>query len=160
MEALTDHCRSTTKHDIEVGPHVTFNGQDYNCNLCGRFFNTRDALLMHLRNSTRHLWCERCKHVFPDQASMLSHLHNSSKHHICNTCEGGFDFEHEHEHIAHDVAVHNYCPECGNYFDTAELLQQHQMRGHMFYCEFCGIPFRSENQMLIVSVLSSSSSEK
>ncbi|RJE20658.1 hypothetical protein PHISCL_07001 [Aspergillus sclerotialis] len=149
MDALINHCRTTTKHHIEIGPHLTFNGQAYNCNLCRRFFDTRDALLMHLRNSTRHLWCERCKHVFPDAASMVSHLHSSSKHHICNTCGGRFDFEHEHEHIAHDIAVHNYCRECGYYFDTAELLQQHQIRGHTFYCEFCGAPFQSENQMLM-----------
>lgn len=108
------------------GKHIDYDGEDYYCKLCSRWFYSWTALMGHCRNTTRHEWCETCKRVFRTAQELDQHKNASGNHHICDWC--------------------NYRPD----FETALELENHRVKCHDM-CRLCGETFQNENNLRMVS---------
>jgi hypothetical protein len=138
---------------VQLDRYVTYDGCDYLCTLCDRFFDSHTALEAHCRNTSRHSWCERCQRVFPSETSKTEHLRHSASHHICLKCclKCGHhpDFGSYDDLRKHRESTHHWCSECNLYLNDACQLQSHDIEHHNL-CVVCGQFFENENNLRMV----------
>lgn len=109
---------------MSLGPHLYYDGEDYKCLLCDRWFETEKALYDHCRYTSRHEWCETCRRVFVSTTAKNQHLFDSPVHsHICTLCSSRPRFDTALELKAHRIDYHNLCGICGKYFDNENNLR-------------------------------------
>jgi hypothetical protein len=115
---------STWRSKMSLGPHLYYDGEDYKCLLCDRWFGTAKALYDHCRYTNRHEWCETCMRVFVSTTAKNQHLFFSPVHsHICTLCSSRPRFDTAWELKAHRIDYHNLCDICGKYFDNENNLR-------------------------------------
>ncbi|KAF9894431.1 hypothetical protein FE257_007934 [Aspergillus nanangensis] len=125
-----------------LGRYLTYDGEDYECLLCERYFGSKYALYAHCRDTSRHEWCERCSRVFVSTASKNAHLQQSASHNVCDVCSD--DFETFKKLDDHKINAHHFCPACNLYHHYARELQDHNVALHHL-CVRCGRFFSNEN---------------
>ncbi|OJJ66363.1 hypothetical protein ASPBRDRAFT_48998 [Aspergillus brasiliensis CBS 101740] len=130
----------------DLGSYLEYDGIDYLCTICDRWFGTRGALDTHCRATTRHEWCERCRRVFVSESAKDAHIRASNRHHVCSTCSDPTDFESAQDLDDHLVDDHHACLECNVYFDSALDLRDHDVSDH-YLCDICDEYFRNENNL-------------
>lgn len=119
-----DSSISPTHIDMSLGPHLAFDGWDYECQLCSRSFPSESALFDHCRYTSRHEWCETCTRVFVSPAAKQKHLYFSPVHsHICIRCHHRPRFETAWELTDHRVDCHFLCIHCDRYLDNENNLR-------------------------------------
>ncbi|KAK9555901.1 hypothetical protein V6000_008619 [Aspergillus fumigatus] len=137
---------------MSLGPHLYYDGEDYKCLLCDRWFETEKALYDHCRYTSRHEWCETCRRVFVSTTAKNQHLFDSPVHsHICTLCSSRPRFDTALELKAHRIDYHNLCGICGKYFDNENNLRMHQQRhqARNLQCYGCHQSFKTFSGMLI-----------
>ncbi|PYH50116.1 uncharacterized protein BO96DRAFT_505092 [Aspergillus niger CBS 101883] len=128
-----------------LGPHLTYNGIEYECLICERSFVSLDALYDHCRQTLRHEWCGKCRRVFVSKPSKISHLRTSNRHHFCPSCPQPRDFESSEELEDHLVDNHHVCLDCNIHHGSAGQLQEHVAQHHL--CTLCDRYFSNENNL-------------
>ncbi|GFF49482.1 hypothetical protein IFM58399_08566 [Aspergillus lentulus] len=137
---------------MSLGPHLYYDGEDYKCLLCDRWFETEKALYDHCRYTSRHEWCETCLRVFVSTTAKNQHLFSSPVHsHICTLCASRPRFDTAWELKAHRVDYHNLCDICGKYFNNENDLRMHRQRhqARNLQCYGCYQFFKTFSGMLI-----------
>ncbi|PYH65883.1 uncharacterized protein BO88DRAFT_470151 [Aspergillus vadensis CBS 113365] len=112
----------------DLGPYLDYDGEDYICTICDRWFTTEGALFAHCRATTRHEWCERCRRVFVSEDSKNAHVRASKRHNIY--------FETDDDLRYHLEDYHHACLECNIFLGSAENLLSHDISVH-YYCNIC-----------------------
>lgn len=143
---------------MDLGPYLAYNGVDYECTVCERFFGSKAALHAHCRQTSQHAWCERCRRVFISTPAKNAHLRDSSRHNICFICRQPPDFRTSEDLEHHLVKSHHFCPDCDLYYNSIERLQEHDIAQHHL-CVKCGDYFANKNslQMVVGQVVLNSS---
>ncbi|KAL3459552.1 hypothetical protein BJX64DRAFT_264544 [Aspergillus heterothallicus] len=131
---------------MDLGPHLAFDGVNYECTICERIFSSKTALYAHCKSTSRHSWCARCCRVFASIQARNSHLQDSNKHHICPKCPGTQDFESSLALQNHLEESHYFCPDCKLYHNSFEKLQEHDVAQHHL-CITCGDYFANKNNL-------------
>ncbi|KAL2834791.1 hypothetical protein BJY01DRAFT_259377 [Aspergillus pseudoustus] len=129
---------------MNLGPYIEWNGEDYRCTLCDRYFNSRTALFSRCRYTSQHDWCERCTRVFRSPAAKQAHIKAAWCHNICQVCDA--DLETPTERMNHIKTVHYYCQPCSRTFAQAETFQKHNVDVHHM-CVHCKQSFKNENNL-------------
>ena len=71
---------------MALGPYLAYDGVDYECTICERFFGSKSSFYAHCKQTSRHAWCERCCRLFISTPAENAHLLESSRHNICLRC--------------------------------------------------------------------------
>lgn len=135
---------------MDLGPYLAYDGVDYECTICERFFGSETALYAHCRQTSQHLWCERCVRVFVSSSAKDAHIRNSSSHNICWMCPQPQDFRSNETLQDHLVKSHHFCPDCDIYFNSFKKLEEHDVVAHQL-CVKCGDYFTSKNSLQMVA---------
>lgn len=151
LQTYTSHTHNHTLTNMGgLGPYLEYDGEDYICSICDRYFRTDGALFAQCRATTRHEWCERCRRVFISEASKNAHIQASNKHHPCRSCREATDFESNQDLRDHLVGYHHACLECNIFLESAEGLRSHDISDHCL-CDVCDKYFSNENNLRMVS---------
>ncbi|OJI98052.1 hypothetical protein ASPVEDRAFT_79718 [Aspergillus versicolor CBS 583.65] len=131
---------------MDLDRYLTYDGVDYECTICERFFASRRAIYDHCRDTSRHEWCEKCERVFLSEPAKNQHLRNSSNHNICWICPQIEDFEDSSDLDDHLVEDHHYCDPCDRAYSSARKLREHDVNVHHL-CVKCNRFFGNENNL-------------
>ncbi|XP_077322471.1 uncharacterized protein LOC143956189 [Lithobates pipiens] len=126
------------------------------CLGCGKSFQTKSELRIHLRSHTRvTLTCSYCEKSFNEESEFRTHqrLHKAETPHICSAC--GKRFTEKNELLVHQkvhIGVRPFsCSECGKCFTGERQLLKHQ-RLHSgerpFTCSECGKCFTQKRTLV------------
>lgn len=135
---------------MDLDRYLTYDGVDYECTICERFFASRRAIFDHCRDTSRHEWCEKCERVFLSEPAKNQHLRNSSNHNICWICPQIEDFEDCSDLDDHLVERHHYCDSCDRAHSSARKLREHDVNVHHL-CVKCNRFLGNENNLRMVS---------
>jgi uncharacterized C2H2 Zn-finger protein len=135
---------------MDLGPYLAFDGVNYQCTICERFFCSESALYAHCRQTLQHQWCERCFRVFISAQVKTTHVQKSSRHNVCSTCPQLEDFATGEELQDHLVKSHHFCLDCNIFHDSIEQLQEHDIIQHHL-CVKCGEYFVNKNNLQMVA---------
>lgn len=58
----------------DLGPYLDYDGEDYECLLCNRYFASIASLYQHCKDTTYHEWCDPCRRVFISHDAKRVHL--------------------------------------------------------------------------------------
>ncbi|KAE8391479.1 hypothetical protein BDV23DRAFT_171644 [Aspergillus alliaceus] len=103
---------------MDLGPHLRYNGEDYEFLRCDRSFSSRSVLYAHCRDTCQLAWCERCARSADDLGVPLTEVH-----HYCDVCEEYYASEkdldrhgHKQTHLAR--SLERYGDDCGKIFKS------------------------------------------
>jgi hypothetical protein len=138
-------------HVIQYGlcPHLAYDGVNYECTICERFFFSESALYAHCRLTSRYQWCERCWRVFISNQAKYTHIKTSSRYNVCSICSQLQDFATGEELQDHLVNSHHFFRKCNVYHVSVEQLQEHDVNEHHL-CVKCGCCFDKDNNLQMV----------
>ncbi|RDH32361.1 hypothetical protein BDQ94DRAFT_159994 [Aspergillus welwitschiae] len=123
-----------------LGPYLEYDGEDYICSICDRYFRTDGALFAHCRATTRHEWSTD----FESNQDLRDHL--VGYHHACLECN--IFLESAEGLRSHDISDHCLCDVCDKYFSNENNLRmKHQAK--TLECYGCYHNFKSFSGMLI-----------
>lgn len=134
---------------MSLGPYLNYDGEDYECLICRRYFPNRGALYAHCKYTSRHEWCDRCHRVFVSGAAFEAHLRASSSHNPCPSCPQKPDFVSKAALREHVDLTHFRCGLCPCVAASRGLLQAHERKEH-HVCDDCGAVFAIENNLRMV----------
>lgn len=121
------------------------------CGPCDRDFVSREALIQHWRDSSRHgYYCLRCEKPFNSLSALNQHISDSPNHYFCHLCLSSLDFSSRDALDSHQETVHHYCNPCDRCFNTAGKLRYHDISEHNM-CGACGKYFQSPSNLNAVS---------
>jgi KRAB domain-containing zinc finger protein len=100
-------CLKILSSETHFQRHIrTHEPKDFTCDNCGRHFNTKDKLRLHLFNHRKHykIKCTVCDKEYVTHQSMRKHLRTHFEQHQCDEC--GQVFKHKRLLQNHIQAVH------------------------------------------------------
>lgn len=143
------HPEPVYQKTMALGPYLAYDGVDYECTICERFFGSKSSLYAHCKQTSRHAWCERCCRLFISTPAKNAHLLESSRHNMCLLCPQPQDFGTSKELQNHLVESHHFCSDCNLYYNSIEQLQKHDVTQHHL-CTKCGVYFANKNSLQMV----------
>ncbi|XP_067636554.1 zinc finger protein 11-like isoform X2 [Eurosta solidaginis] len=121
----------TSKENLEDGKQLKHQGNELECDICGKCFKKRSNLWSHKRSHSgeKPFKCHICEKRFARAAHISAHMrtHTGEKPYKCKYCETGFrriHVLHRHLRIHLGVNVHR-CKFCPLAFPLASELRLH-----------------------------------
>ncbi|XP_075208158.1 uncharacterized protein LOC142313057 [Anomaloglossus baeobatrachus] len=130
--------------------------QQLSCSECGKCFNRKEYLIVHLRSHTgeKPFSCPECGKYFISKQYVTSHLrtHTGEKPFSCQECGKYFTSK---QYLKVHMRIHTgekpfSCHECGKCFTSKKYLQEHKRihtREKPFPCSECGKCFTSKSEL-------------
>ena len=89
---------------------ATHNPKDFICDICGRHFNSKDKLRLHMFNHRIYykIQCAVCDKEYKTNQSMRKHLRTHFEQHQCDEC--GQVFKHKRLLQNHISSLHRFDP--------------------------------------------------
>ena len=126
-------------HDIMKNIRQTADG-GYDCDRCGKYFNDRKNLKVHIYNiheGRRDYKCETCGKSFQTAQSKRKHvqiIHEGKSDFKCDLCNTGTFWSagklKQHIEIVHEGRKDYKCDFCGKSFSQSETLKRHIDSAH------------------------------
>lgn len=137
--------------------HTTSHYQKYTCDVCGRSYLTKEALVYHVRCShTGSHACRKCWREFSTLEEKKNHMRVSKTcwSFCCVTCGERFlswEFKQKHLVEAHGRPKRTYsCPDCSKVFESRKKYYLHFTLKHtddIFVCACCGLKFANQGML-------------
>lgn len=126
--------------------YIDDDDDDYECEVCDRYFSSARALNDHLTYAAVHRgrWCKRCEEQFDSRAELDSHKARSVYHYVCVLCH--VDCLTRYELDEHMTDEHFQCEACLKWSSSACDLRSHIEYDH-YYCTPCERFFENENNL-------------
>lgn len=124
------------------------------CGVCGKPFETKESLRLHLQTYIRTNECEVCSKHFDGFKQLEMHMrtHTGEKPYVCSVCGKAFA---QNGNLMGHMRIHTgekpyVCSVCGQSFSFKEYMMAH-MRIHTgekpFLCSICGKGFRQRGTL-------------
>lgn len=112
----------------ELGPYLDYNGEEYECLLCQRYFASIASLYQHCKDTNYHEWCEGCRRVFVSLDAKRAHLRTS-----CTP------------------RAILYTPPSSPHLPARRPKPKHHCMQTVYRCDDCGKAIGNENNLRMVS---------
>jgi len=145
---LDDHMKKS-HGDVDI--NVQGGLQKFSCKPCGKTFDQRIELALHIKNThegQKNYKCRICEKSYSTHQYLVQHndtVHLGLQNFACGKCDKiCTDVEDLKHHIAtlHDDSIFTACDICDKKFDNKYNLTAHIKKIHNKYpCQFCGKKF-------------------
>ncbi|KJH50780.1 zinc finger, C2H2 type [Dictyocaulus viviparus] len=105
----------------------------FTCSLCGKMFQNRGALEMHMSSahcSVKDYRCDTCNARFTSKVGLVSHMHyhTGPRPYTCTVCTKSFCRSNSLDlHMKMHVTGHrHFCQICGRWFKSLASLGEHE----------------------------------